>query len=89
MSKFLALGMEVQDVIDCVTEAPAVQWGESENMGCLLPETTADITVLRLVDREMKFQDKYGNILQGHQMFVPEMTIIGGKVGYQSMEFHP
>ncbi len=89
MSKFLALGMKVSDVIDCVTEAPAIQWGEADNMGCLLPGTVADISVLKLADRKMKYQDKYGNVVYGDKAFIPEMTIIGGKTVYQSMELHP
>lgn len=89
MSKFLALGMKLSDVVDCVTEAPAEQWGAAGELGCLLPGTAADITVLKIVDRKMKYQDKYGNVLYGNQMVIPEMTVIDGKTHYQSMELHP
>ena len=89
MSKFLALGMTLEQVVDCVTEAPAVQWGAERELGCLLPGTTADISVLRLVERTMKFEDKYGNVLHGHMMIIPEMTVIDGRMRYQSMSLHP
>lgn len=89
ISKFLALGMSLSEVINCVTEAPALQWGEGDNLGCLLPGTAADLTVLRIVERELTFRDKYGNVLHGTQMAVPEMTVIAGKVRYQSMALHP
>lgn len=89
MSKFLALGMKVDDVIDCATEGPAVQWGGEGQLGCLVEGTPADITVLDLKEASPLFQDKYGNQVRGSQIFVPEMTVIDGKVWYQSMELHP
>ena len=89
MSKFLALGMEWNDIVDCVTEAPAKQWRDENNMGCLLPNTVADLTVIKREERPMKFEDKYGNVVFGDTMVIPEMTVIGGKVKYQSMRLHP
>ena len=88
MSKFLALGMTLEQVVDCVTEAPAVQWGAEDELGCLLSGTAADITVLRLAERAMKFEDKYGNTLCGNTMIIPEMTIIDGRMRYQSIVLH-
>ncbi len=89
MAKFMTLGMSLESVIDAATEGPAVQFGAAGELGCLLPGTAADITVLTLEDREMLFHDKFGNKLTGKQMFVPQMTVIGGNVLYQSMMLHP
>lgn len=89
MSKFLALGMGVDQVVDCATEGAAVQWGSEGELGCLLENTAADLTVLELQQHAVTFTDKYGNKRVGEQMFVPHMTVVGGKVWYQSMALHP
>ena len=89
MSKFIALGMRLEDVVDCVTENAAVQWGESDNMGCLCEGTCADITVLKLIERPMQYEDKFANTLKGDLALIPLLTVINGKVKYRSMELHP
>lgn len=89
MSKFLALGMELSSVINAVTEAPSAQWGSSGNMGCLLPDSVADISVLKLESRKVVFRDKFGNRLEGTHLFIPYLTMVDGKILYQSTLLHP
>ena len=56
MSKFLAIGMSMADVIDASTWAPAQQINRPD-LGNLTPGSSADISVLEFVDREIGLTD--------------------------------
>jgi dihydroorotase len=79
MSKFLALGMSVDDVIARVTWHPAREIGQ-EQLGNLSPGAPADVTVLRVENGSFGFTDSMGARLDGKQKFVAELTIRNGKV---------
>jgi dihydroorotase len=79
MSKFLALGMSVDDVIARVTWHPARQI-QQEQLGHLSVGAPADVTVLRVENGTFGFTDSMGARLDGKQKFVAELTIRNGKV---------
>jgi dihydroorotase len=81
MSKFLAMGMPLKDVIRASTWNPAREI-KHEELGNLSPGSPADVSVLRLVDGDFGFQDMFGARLKGKQKLVGEMTIRDGKVVY-------
>lgn len=86
MSKMLALGMKVDDVIRGVTSNPAKVLGLEGNLGTLKEGTIADISVLDLVAKPTTFKDKYGNSIVADKKFVALATVIDGKVQYQSSD---
>lgn len=86
MSKMLALGVTVEDVIEQVTGNPATVLGEKDKLGTLKVGTSADISILKLEEKPMIFRDKYGNQVSGNQKFVPMGTIIDGKVQFQASD---
>jgi dihydroorotase len=81
MSKFLALGLSVDDVIVRSTWNPAreIHHDELGNVGVGAP---ADVAVLRVERGTFGFTDMYGARMNGNQKFVCEMTVKGGKVVY-------
>ncbi len=81
MSKFLALGLTVDDVIADSTWHPAREI-HHEELGNLSIGSTADVAVLRVATGNYGFTDMYGARLDGHQKFECEMTVKGGKVVY-------
>jgi dihydroorotase len=81
MSKFLAMGMPLKDVIRLSTWNPAREI-KHEELGTLSPGSPADVSVLRLATGDFGFQDMYGARLNGKQKLVGEMTIRDGKVVY-------
>ncbi len=83
MSKFLSLGMSLEDVIKAVTFAPAKTLGLEDELGTLREGTIADLSVLRLSEKPTLFKDKYGNELVAQKKFEPLATIIGGEVQFQ------
>ena len=56
MSKFLAIGMSMYDVVEKSTVAPALQIGHPE-LGTLTPGAAADVTVLEYVERPCGLSD--------------------------------
>lgn len=78
MSKFLALGMTLEQVIACVTSNAAQYYRELNAFGSLRPGTTADITVLDLAQSDFEFVDNYQGTRKGRQRLVTRTVFMGG-----------
>lgn len=81
MSKFLAMGMPLDEVILKSTWTPAQQI-KRPALGHLSVGAEADIAVLRLNKGGFGFVDINGGRLKGTQMLTPEITLRAGKVQY-------
>jgi dihydroorotase len=79
MSKFLALGMSLEDVVARSTWNPAREI-HREELGHLSVGASADIAVLRLVTGEFGFLDARGTRMKGSQKLVAELTLRAGRV---------
>ncbi len=81
MSKFLALGMSLDDVVARSTWNPAREIGHEE-LGHLSVGAPADVAVLKLETGTFGFADSHGARLDGTQKLVCELTVHHGKVVY-------
>lgn len=81
MSKFLLMGMPLNDVIKASTWAPA-QVIKHEELGHITEGAIADVTILNLRQGNFGFYDKTGYKVDGKQKFECEVTIKGGKIVY-------
>jgi dihydroorotase len=81
MSKFLAMGMPVDQVIARSTWNPAREI-HHEELGNLSVGSPADVAVLRLENGKFGFTDMYGARMDGTQRLVCELTVRNGKVVY-------
>lgn len=81
MSKFLNIGMALDDVIARSTWNPAREI-KHEEVGHLSVGAPADVAVLRLDHGNFGFVDVYGARMRGGQKLVCEVTIRDGKVVY-------
>jgi dihydroorotase len=79
MSKFLTLGLSLDDVILRSTWNPAREI-HHEELGHLTVGAGADISVLRLVKGDFGFLDSSGRRMNGNQKLVAELTIHDGRV---------
>lgn len=86
MSRFLALGMSLHDVVRCCTAVPAELMGMQEEIGTLRPGTLADVAIVKLANRKVSFQDCHGERLDAAQLLIPQMTIQAGRTCYRSLE---
>lgn len=87
MSKYLNLGMELEDVIKAVTETPATLMGESEKLGHLGEGAASDVTICRIEGREVLFKDTLGNERKGKKVIEPVMVLKNGEYVYTSPDF--
>jgi dihydroorotase len=81
MSKFLALGLSVDDVIARSTWNPAREI-HREDIGNLAAGAPADIAVLKVEKGSFGYLDMHGARLRGNQRLVCEMTLRDGRVVY-------
>ena len=81
MSKFVAMGMDVPDVIRASTWEPA-RVIKRENLGHLSTGAIADVAILTMREGKFGFYDKTGYKMPGNRKFECEMTIKGGKIVY-------
>ena len=83
MSKYIALGMEIPEIIRRVTTNPARALGEEKELGSLMEGTCADIAILRVVDKPVEFVDFAGDSIHGEKLFRTEMTIREGQTAFR------
>lgn len=81
MSKFLALGLSVDDVILRSTWNPAKEI-HHEELGNFSVGSVADVAVLRLETGHFGFTDMYGARMDGNRKLICELTVHNGKVVY-------
>jgi dihydroorotase len=81
MSKFLALGMPLKDVVVRSTWNPAKEI-KQEHLGHLSVGAPADVAVLRLESGKFGFLDQRGGRLDGKQRLGCELTLRDGAVVY-------
>jgi dihydroorotase len=79
MSKFLALGMPLDEVVMRATSEPARVIGRVPGLGTLAIGAPADVAIMELVDGPVEFVDTKNNKRSGTKKLVPWLTIRGGR----------
>jgi dihydroorotase len=81
MSKFLTMGLTLQDVIAKTTWQPAQEIRRND-LGNLSIGSPADIAVLRVDEGSFGFVDVFGARMKGSKKLVCELTVRSGRVVY-------
>lgn len=76
MNKFIALGMELSEIIPKVTAKPREIFDLDE--GTLFPGSSADITVFTLEKKNRPLEDTEGNIMYSTEVISPKLTLKNG-----------
>jgi dihydroorotase len=80
MSKFLNMGLSIDQVIEMTTINPAKALGEEMQYGSLKPGRRADITIMELVKGDFLFSDGNGcESMHGEVLLEPRMVFKAGK----------
>lgn len=79
MSKFLAIGLPIEEIVRESTVNPAREIGHPE-LGTLSVGAVADVTALAMVDGDFGFLDVHGGLVRGKQRLRCELTLLGGQV---------
>jgi dihydroorotase len=80
MAKFMALGLELKQVIAMSTVNPARALGEGDRIGSLKPGMEADVSILELSSGKWKLQDTLQQTIEAEQMLTPVTTVKAGEV---------
>jgi dihydroorotase len=79
MSKFLAMGMPLVEVVRASTTNPATQIKRPE-LGQIAAGAEADVAVFRLEKGRFGYADVVGGRIEGKERLAVEMTIRGGRI---------
>jgi dihydroorotase len=79
MSKFLMLGMPLDQVVACATVNASRVFSVFRDRGTLKPGVPADVAVLELREGSFEFVDNFGNKRTGRQRLFPSGTVLAGK----------
>ena len=80
LSKFLHLGLSLDQVIERVTTNPARTFGQMEGLGTLKEGAEADVAVFSLEEGDFEFVDAMGAKRMGHRKLNPVATVKAGKL---------
>ena len=79
MSKFLALGLSLDEVVRMTAEAPARALGALGELGTLVPGAAADLTLLRLEEGAFELTDTRGETVKAPARLVPVRVVRNGE----------
>jgi dihydroorotase len=80
LNKFLALGMNLDDVIGCATHAPATFLHLEREIGTLQKGAHADVAVLELAAEPVEFYDCDWRAIRGDRNLRCKATFVGGRL---------
>lgn len=86
MSKYIMLGLDLNTIYQCTILNPARCLGYDKDFGSLLPGTTANIAVHRLIDKATRFEDAFGMTRMGQQVLRTETTICQGTIVFRTID---
>jgi dihydroorotase len=78
MSKFLHLGLSLDEVVAMATTAPAGAVREAARLGSLRPGAAADVTLLELREGPVELEDTVGERVTGRVRLVPVGVVRNG-----------
>lgn len=79
MSKFIAIGLTIDQVVEATTINPARIMGEEQRIGKLGKGMLADISILEPREGDFTFNDgAQGNVFKGKTLLVPKLTLKKG-----------
>jgi dihydroorotase len=80
LSKFVALGLPLEEALAKATLAPAAKLGRAGEFGCLREGLAGDLGIFEIQEGEHRFADTYGNTITGRLRLVPWRTVKSGVV---------
>jgi len=80
LSKFLHLGMSLEQVIERAASNPAKTFGFPAGLGTLKEGSAGDVAIFKLAEGDFEFRDAQGETRIGHRRLMPVATIKSGRV---------
>lgn len=88
LSKYLAMGMKIEDILNAAILAPARLMGCEGELATMRAGSIADIGIFKMKEKEVVYYDyTEENQLIGNRILVPQMLIKDGRVVYRQTDF--
>jgi dihydroorotase len=78
VSKFMALGLTLDQAVECVTSKPAKVFNYGVEIGTMRPGAEGDIGIFEVQDGNFEFRDINGLTRMGHQKLVSKAVVCRG-----------
>jgi dihydroorotase len=79
MTKLVALGLPLSEVVATVTSRPAQMMRMADEIGALRPGMAAEISVLDMLDGQFELRDNSGDSMTSSMMLQPVFALRGGR----------
>ena len=80
LSKFLHLGLTLEQVVARATTHPAKTFGFAGGLGTLREGAEADVAVFALREGDFPLTDALGHLRIGHRKLIPVATVKSGRL---------
>jgi dihydroorotase len=80
LSKFLHLGLKLEDVVARATMNPANTFGFPKGLGTLREGSVGDVAIFEMEEGDFEFRDAQQELRVGHRRMVPVATVKAGKL---------
>ncbi|MCH4166087.1 MAG: amidohydrolase family protein [Megasphaera sp.] len=87
LSKWLNLGLPLEEVIADCTCHPAKIHHLPDGIGTIQPGAAANLTIFSVAHRPFHLKNRMGEEFDGEKMILPQVTIINGKIRYKNLAF--
>lgn len=87
MSRYLCMGISLNELIRMTTERPAKLMHMDNEIGCLSEDAYADVAIFDIINKEQIYKDWKGSTFLAHKLLKPEMTIKDGYIMYCAPDF--
>ena len=87
MSKYLGLGLSLEDVVKACTAAPAELLGMKGKLGTLSAGAMADVAIFELTNKTFLLKNRLNETFATNQLLIPKLTIANGKVVFRQVDF--
>lgn len=88
MSKYLSMGLSLDDVIERVTVNPANMMKMNGQIGTLKSGAFGDVVIYKVIEGKVIHRDWASEPYLGHHLLIPQMTICNGEIVYCQEDFN-
>lgn len=88
ISKYLNMGLDLKMIVKLSAVNPAKLLGMEDQIGQLGKGAIADISIFKIEDKKIHFEDWEGGILEGDRLLKNVMTIKDGEIVYHDIDFN-
>jgi dihydroorotase len=87
MSKYLSLGLPLNEVVKACTATPAILNGMEGKIGTLAPGAFADVAIFEQTNQSLLLKNRQNETFSCNQLLLPKVTVLNGKIVFRQVDF--